>query len=208
MICPATFGNLLPAASIAASILLLSSAPAARAESAQTGDAAAHDSEPEVIVVTGTKLPDELKFVPETVTVVSGDELRARGAVDLRTALSLTAGVDVSPGSDGGPAGSVPALWGLREFDAFLLVVDDVPYGGAFNPALATLDLTDVERIEVLRGAAPVSFGATSFVGVIHVIHYPAGQTPNRLSGSGGNHHTGLGSGSFSPPALGPLKQS
>ncbi len=44
-----------------------------------------------------------------------------------------------------------PALWGLREFDAFLLVVDGVPWGGAFNPALTTLDLTNVERIDVLR---------------------------------------------------------
>ncbi|MCX6943422.1 MAG: MFS transporter, partial [Opitutales bacterium] len=41
-----------------------------------------------------------------------------------------------------GPAGSAPGFWGLREVDAFLLVVDGVPYGGAFNPALASLDLT------------------------------------------------------------------
>ena len=45
-----------------------------------------------------------------------------------------------------------------------------MPYGGAFNPALATLDLTDVERIEVIRSPAPVSYGATSFVGIIPVI--------------------------------------
>ncbi len=72
----------------------------------------------------------------------------------------------------------MPALWGLREFDAFLLVVDGIPWGGAFTPALATLDIANVERIEVLKGAAPVSYGATSFVGVIHVIHYAAGQGP------------------------------
>ena len=43
-------------------------------------------------------------------------------------------GVTVAPGGDGGPAGSVPEMMGLREFDAFLLVVDDVPWGGAYNP--------------------------------------------------------------------------
>ena len=72
---------------------------------------------------------------------------------------------------DAGPAGAVPEFWGLREFDAFLLVVDDVPWGGAFNPALTTLNLRDVDRIEVLRGPAPVTYGATSFVGAIHVVH-------------------------------------
>ena len=57
----------------------------------------------------------------------------------------------------------------LREVDAFLLVVDGVPWGGAFNPDLPTIDLRDVERIEVIRGAAPVMYGASSFTGVIHV---------------------------------------
>ena len=70
---------------------------------------------------------------------------------------------------------SVPEFWGLKEFDAFLLVVDGVPWGGAFNPALSTLDLNDVERIEVQRGPAPVMYGATSFVGVIQVIRRTPG---------------------------------
>jgi len=132
----------------------------------------------EPIEVTTAKIPVALSDVAANVNVVSGDELRARGATDLRTALSLVSGVDIAPGGDGGPASSVPALWGLREFDAFLLVVDGIPSGGAFTPALATLNLANVERIEVVKGAAPVSYGATSFVGVIHVIHYAAGQGP------------------------------
>ena len=61
------------------------------------------------------------------------------------------------------------------------LLVDGVPAGGAFVPALASLDLTNVERIEVMKGAAPVSYGATAFVGVIHVIHYAAGEGPSRV---------------------------
>src|SRR5207244_8121108 len=106
--------------------------------------------------------------------VIVGDTLRAIGATNLREALSLAAGVEVGPGGDAGPAGAVPEFWGLREFDAFLLVVDDIPWGGAFNPALTTLNLHDVERVEVLRGAAPVTYGATSFVGVIHVVNKAA----------------------------------
>jgi outer membrane receptor protein involved in Fe transport len=130
----------------------------------------------EAVEVTSAKIPVNLRDSTATVTVVTGDDLRARGATDLRTALSLVAGVDIAPGGDSGPAGSVPALWGLREFDAFLLVVDGVPWGGAFTPALATMNLNNVERIEVMKGAAPVSYGATSFVGVIHVLHRAAGQ--------------------------------
>ena len=132
----------------------------------------------ETIEVTATKIAEDVTLVPQSITIIDGDEIRARGANDLTSALALTAGVSISPGGDGGPAGSVPEMWGLREVDAFLLVVDGVPWGGAFNPDLPSLDLTDVDRIEVLRGAAPVMYGATSFTGVIHVIHRQAGRSP------------------------------
>ncbi|HEX5124338.1 MAG TPA: TonB-dependent receptor [Rhodanobacteraceae bacterium] len=145
----------------------------------------------EPVEVTTAKIPVPLSDVAATVTIVSGEELRARNANDLRTALSLVAGVDIAPGGDGGPTSAVPSLWGLREFDAFLLVVDGIPWGGAFTPALASLDIANVERIEVLKGAAPVSYGATSFVGVIHVIHYAAGQGSARVEAGVGTRGSG-----------------
>jgi outer membrane receptor protein involved in Fe transport len=37
------------------------------------------------------------------------------------------------------------------------------------------ISLNNVERIEVLRGAAPGYFGTTAFAGTINVIHYGAG---------------------------------
>src|SRR5437588_219315 len=124
----------------------------------------------ETIEVTATRIAEDVTIVPAAVTVIDGDELRARNARDLQTALGFAAGVSIAPGGDAGPAGVVPEFWGIREFDAFLLVVDGVPWGGAFNPDTQTLDLENVDRIEVVRGAAPVMYGATSFVGVIHVI--------------------------------------
>ena len=153
------------------------------------------------IEVTATKVAEDVILVPASVTVIDGDELRARNAVDLQSALTMAAGVSVAPGGDSGPASSVPELWGLREFDAFLLVVDGVPWGGAFNPDLPTVDLTDVDRIEVVRGSAPVMYGATSFVGVIHVIH--------RAPGALGVGRISAGSyGSASVAASVPLTQS
>ena len=145
---------------------------------AQSGPAEPFDA----VQITATREPERIDHVPASISIVTGAELRARGARDLRTALSMVAGVEGTPGGDGGPAGAVPALWGLREADAFLLVVDGIPWGGAFNPATPSVDLTGVEHIEILRGAAPVMFGATSFVGVIHIIHYAAGASPATVS--------------------------
>lgn len=162
----------------------------------------------ETIQVTATRVPEDVEAVPVSITVLSGDELRARGATDLASALSGVAGVTVAPGGDVGPAGSVPEIWGLREFDAFLLVVDGVPWGGAFNPALTTLDLTDVDRIEILRGSAPVMYGATSFVGVIHVLHRQAGTEGTNIRVSGGSYGSGSAAVSFALPSIGGLRQS
>jgi len=145
----------------------------------------------EQVEVVATRLPEAPHDVPVSVEVIDGDTLRAIGATNLREALSLAAGVEVGPGGDTGPASAVPEFWGLREFDAFLLVVDDIPWGGAFNPALATLNLHDVERIEVLRGSAPVTYGATSFVGVIHVVHKAAAADQSYASVRGGTFTSG-----------------
>jgi outer membrane receptor protein involved in Fe transport len=145
----------------------------------------------EQVEVIATRLPEDPHEVPVSVEVIDGDTLRAIGATNIREALSLAAGVEVGPGGDAGPAGAVPEFWGLREFDAFLLVVDDIPWGGAFNPALTTLNLRDVERIEVLRGSAPVTYGATSFVGVIHVVHKAAAVDRSYVSARGGTFKSG-----------------
>src|SRR6266566_4191439 len=116
------------------------------------------------VEVIATKVPEKPHNVAASIEVFSGDELRARGVTSLKDAMALATGIAIAPGGDAGPASAVPEFWGLREFDAFLLVVDGVPWGGAFNPAITSLSLTDVERIEVLRGPAPVTYGATSFV--------------------------------------------
>ena len=142
------------------------------------------------VEITSSKTVKSADTTPAMITVITAKDLIDRNARDLRTALSLVAGVDIAPGGDGGPASAAPGMWGLREFDAFLLVVDGVPWGGAFNPALSTLSMANVERIEVQRGSAPVMYGATSFVGVIHVIHAAAGDAHNLASIGIGTHQS------------------
>lgn len=160
------------------------------------------------LVVTATRVPEAVDQIPADISVVSGEELRARGSRGLASALALVPGVEAPDGGDAGPSSAVPSFWGLHEFDAFLLVVDGVPWGGAFNPMITTLDQNDVQRIEVLKGSAPVVFGTTAFVGVIHELHYPAGQAANTVDIAYGNHGSARGSASFVLPVIGDYKHS
>lgn len=187
------------------STALLSTASFAVQSQAQAAPPKAPTTIPAVEVVA-TRVPHAPHDVPASIEVISGAQLRDRGVRTLRDALSLATGVAVAPGGDAGPASAVPEIWGLREFDAFLLVVDDIPWGGALNPAVASLSLRDVERIEILRGAAPVTYGATSFVGVIHVVHTAAAATAKYLDAHGGNFGSGGIAADFGIPTTGPWK--
>ena len=82
------------------------------------------------------------------------------------------------------------------------------PGAGAFNPSIPTLDFADVERIEVLKGSAPVTYGATSFVGVIQVIHYPAGRAESEVRLGYGTHGESRGTLSAVLPGIGAYVQS
>ncbi|HEV2211909.1 MAG TPA: TonB-dependent receptor plug domain-containing protein, partial [Gammaproteobacteria bacterium] len=193
----------------------LNSLTACIAATLLAGSAAWADDQPSpqsaqlgTVEVTATPMPEHLGSVPQSVDVIGHDELTALGAKDLHGALLLEAGLDVAPGGDHGPASAIPEFQGLREFDAFLLLVDGVPVGGAFDPDLSSIDLNGVDRIEVIRGSTPVKYGATSFVGVINVIHMKAGAAGGAASASLGSY--GSSSVGVAAPlgSSGPVQQS
>ena len=168
----------------------------------------AHSQALSQVVITATRIPERVDRVPASISVVSGHDIAARDATDMASVLSLVPGVEAPPGGDAGPSSAVPAFWGLHEFDAFLLVVDGVPWGGAFNPGITTLDFNDIQRVEILKGAAPVLYGATSFVGVVQALHYPAGAAAQQADLAFGSHGSVRGSASIVLPRTATYRQS
>ena len=161
----------------------------------------------ETVQVTATRFGEPVAEVPGAIAVVTGDEIRARGATDLRSALALLGGVSVAPGGDAGPAAAVPGLIGVREVDDLLLLVDGIPAGGAFIPQFEAISLNNVERIEVIRGAAPVYFGTTAFAGTINVIHYAAGDA-QRIAAFHVGSYQSRGIGGAAALSTGKVRQS
>src|SRR5262245_52362313 len=161
----------------------------------------------DTVQVTATRFGEPVAEVPGSISVITGDEIRARGATDLRTALALLGGVSVAPGGDAGPAGAVPGLIGVREVDDLLLLIDGIPAGGAFIPQIEAISLNNVERIEVMRGAAPVYYGTTAFAGTINVIHYAAGGADQVAGVHFGSYQSG-GVGGAAVLSAGRVRQS
>ena len=140
----------------------------------------------EKVVVSATKAPEDPVNVPGAVSVVTGEELRRRGARTVADALQDVVGLDTANGSDNGPRVPNIGVWGLKEFDALLVTVDGVPVGGPFNPSLTQIPVEDIERVEIVRGPQATLYGVSAFAGMIQVF--------TRHGRSGGSLHVGGGS--------------
>lgn len=158
--------------------LLLALAPFAAGESQAPADTAQLAD----IVVTGTSVPTRAGAIAAAVTVLSGDDLRARGIRFVQDALREVPGFYVVSGGSFGAATSLFARGG--ESNYVKVLVDGVAAnhpGGAFD--FATLSLDNVERIEVVRGPASVVHGSDAVGGVVHVISRGGNGRP-RVAGS------------------------
>jgi len=122
------------------------------------------------IVVTATRTPHTLWETNANVTLVTSAEIEQSTAQHLGDILKLLPGVNI--GALGGIGQSVSL--GMRGSSAgqVLILVDGVPindpqHGGV---DLNLISLDNVDRIEVIRGAASSLYGADAMGGVINVI--------------------------------------
>ncbi len=123
----------------------------------------------EGLVVTGTPVPLPLSALGTHVTVVEGDDLRARGVTQVLDALREVPGLIVVQGGSFGAITSVFLRGG--ESDHVQVLVDGVKVnqpGGAYD--FASLTTENVDRIEVVRGPSSALYGSDAMSGVIQVI--------------------------------------
>ncbi|HEX9305219.1 MAG TPA: TonB-dependent receptor [Thermoanaerobaculia bacterium] len=144
----------------------------------------------ENVVVSATRGPEIETEIPGQATVVTGEELRRRNARTLADALQDVVGLDTGNGSDNGARLPNIGLWGLKEFDALLVMVDGVPVGGPFNPSLSQIDVADIDRIEIVKGPQGTLYGASAFAGMVQVFT-KEGSTGTQVRVSGGSFSTG-----------------
>ncbi len=121
------------------------------------------------IVVTATRAPIAVDRLGSRVTVLTRDDLRARGYATVAEALDGVAGLTVVRTGSPGSATSVFLRGG--ESDYVKVLVDGVPLnepGGAYD--FAHLMVDNVERIEIVRGPTSVVHGSDAVSGVVHLI--------------------------------------
>jgi len=142
----------------------------------------------ESVVVTGRRVETRLAETPQKIEVIDAVDIERTVAADLTDVLKKNAGVDVVQYTGAlsgiGIRGFRPQTSGINKRS--LLLVDGRP-SGVTN--LATLLLGNVDRIEVLKGAASAVYGSSAMGGVGNVL------TRQSRGKIGGNLR--LGGGSF-----------
>jgi vitamin B12 transporter len=124
------------------------------------------------IVVTATRLETPEKKVGSSVTVITADELVRTGRTFVLDALEAALGLSVL--RNGGPGSSASVFIRGAASEHTLVLLDGVELNDPVNPArsfdLAHLSLSQVDRIEVLRGPQGLLYGSDALGGVINII--------------------------------------
>ena len=145
-------------------------------------------------VVTAARRKQKITAVPHAMSIITAEDIRRSGARSIPDALRLVPGVDVAQLAYGNAAVSPRGGHGFLTSDTLVLVdgrqVFDSMFGGTVWGSWP-FQLEDIERIEVIRGPAGVTWGANAVAGVINIITKdPADQLG--LTGTAGGGSRGM----------------
>lgn len=151
------------------------------------------------VVVTAQAEPEPANSVASPVTVLTRQDIEQRQEIWAAPLLASAPGVNLARL---GPMGGVTSLFldgGNSNFTKVL--VDGTPVnepGGDMD--FSNLDLSSVDKIEIVHGASSALFGSDAMTGVVQIFtHRGTARRPElTLVGEGGTFDTGRGAANFS----------
>ncbi|WP_395667444.1 TonB-dependent receptor plug domain-containing protein [Rhodoferax sp.] len=135
------------------------------------------------IVLSVSRLSQRIDETPGAVTILDREMIRLSGARDLADLLRLVPGFDSSMSFERiAPQASYHGMYGSVSNRMQVLVDGRSVYSpflvGGVGTGLQSVSLSDIERVEVLRGSNSVTYGARAFLGVINIVTLNPSQTP------------------------------
>jgi vitamin B12 transporter len=148
------------------------------------------------IVVTADRVEEPETKTGSSITVISAAEIEKTGARGVADVLRSVPGVDVHEAGGIGSNTNV-AIRGSNAGET-LVLIDGIRVGDPTQTDgsvdFGNLAVTDIERIEVLRGPQSALYGSDAMGGVINIITKKGSKTPHRSvmveGGSYGTIHT------------------
>jgi len=136
------------------------------------------------VVSSVSKSIESLLEAPATVVVVTGEEIRRRGYVDIEAVLHDLPGFDFSKRAGASYSNIYQRGYRSLETSRTLLLVDGVEDNDLASSTAwisRQFSLGNIDRVEVVYGPASTMYGANAFAGVVNIIT----KDPKALIGEG-----------------------
>jgi vitamin B12 transporter len=139
------------------------------------------------VVVSASKVPQPASALTQAVTVITGEDLRARGVTRVSDALREVPGAMLAQSGSFGSATSLFLRGGESRYTKVLLD------GVAINASGGSIDLSNlttdnIDRIEIVRGPASVLYGADAVTGVVQIFTRQASASRASIGARGGSY--------------------
>lgn len=148
-----------------------------------------------VVITAKSDNVNSISDIPANIVVIDQDDIKRSGASSLTSLLRGRAGIQVSD-TNSGASLSMRGFSGSQAMHTTLILVD----GRKLNkpdqsaPQLASILLSQIEKIEILSGSAGVLYGDQAVGGVINIITKKSTKSHGEVSGSVGNNDSYAGS--------------
>lgn len=147
--------------------------------------------------LSATKTAAEIVKTPQSVSVVTRDQMRALDVTSVSQALRYSAGVFTEYRGSSNRNDEVF----VRGFSYVPKFLDGLSYGATASSQTGTFDPWLLERVELVRGPASVLFGQVNPGGLIAMTSKrPVSQPIHELQFRTGNHHLAEGAFDFGGP--------
>lgn len=138
---------------------------------AANSDSLLEPTSPETVVVSAARVPITLVEAGSSVTVITREEIERRDPQFVSDLLRSVPGVAVS--ANGGPGSFVQLRMRGGEANHVLVLIDgveanDFTFADEFD--FGTLTVSDIERVEIVRGSQSALWGSDAVSGVINIV--------------------------------------
>lgn len=180
----------------ALAVFAASGALAQSTDGSATGaaDASANGSVLSEVVVTAQFQEQNLQNTPIAITALNAAMLEARGITDVTQVSQAAPNVNLNVAGSGYGRATQAFIRGIGQTDVLFsfeprvgFYIDDVYYSTVFG---SVFDLTDIERVEVLRGPQGTLFGRNSAGGAVRIFSkQPRGDGSGYIEATGGSYN-------------------
>ena len=142
------------------------------------------ENQPEEIIVTARKRNENLKDIPESIQVITSNQIDEGHMVQLDDISSVVSNVNIFEAHDNSPAAVMRGIGAFEVYNGVGFFLNDVQLfeGQTVRP-------NDVERIEVLKGPQGTLYGGSNIGGAIkYVGKDPTNTWQNEVTAEVGNY--------------------